>query len=204
MEGNYTIKNVANEMLLRWKLFRTTFIRKDLGNRVRRLDIENHVLISNNCISGQLYEMAGIQKRSPTAGLFFRNGAYARFLHSLANREWQPWASVSRSELTFDQERRCPVWDLGDGDEVVFLHYRDSESAARKWTERFERMMHRRPIIIATMRDGIDPNEIAALKERFEYFVMMQPCSSSIDNDGVDIRYLSELSGFLGRVSCLA
>jgi uncharacterized protein (DUF1919 family) len=194
------ISRLRIAFLYRWKRLASAAVRKRIARNVLELDRRDHVFISNNCIAGQLYEMAGLEKRSPTAGLFFRNGAYYEFLDAIAEGAAGTWSCLTPAMLRFDSALRCPVWDRGPNDALVFLHYADPVVAARKWTTRFPRLKDRKPVVIATLRDGTDRQQMEALRPRFDHFVIMEPSHGLIDNDGLDRYYLGKLNHFLEAV----
>lgn len=190
--------------LLRWKWFTTGPVRRRLKAKVLELDRRNYVFVSNNCIAGQLYEMADLQKRSPTAGLFFTNGAFGQFLEAIASGQVGNWSSVSHDMIPIDPAFPCPVWDRGGKDSVVFLHYADPRTAADKWTARFPRMVGRTPIVIATLRAGLERDEMNRVGKQFEHLAIMEPSRGRIDNDGLDRPYLARLNVFLEGVLAAA
>jgi hypothetical protein len=193
-------RRVLESLLIRWKLLETRSIRHRLAILVLQLDRRGFVFISNNCIAGQLYEMAGLEKRSPTAGLFFRNGAYRDFLKDLATGKTASWSHVSPDTLRVDLMLRCPIWDHGADNDIVFLHYPDPSVASRKWNSRFPRMQGRKPIVIATLHGGVNGDQMLEVKPRFEHFAIMETSRSRIDNDGLDRCYLGRLHLFLEAV----
>lgn len=193
-------RRLLEAFLRRWKWYLTGPIRRRLGRNVLELDRRGYVFISNNCIAGQLYEMADLEKRSPTAGLYFANGAYGEFLEAIATGQLDSWARVTPDKLPIDATFRCPVWNRGANSTVVFLHYTDPLMAAHKWNTRFLRLKDRQPIVIATLRAGLGRDEMNCAKPRFGHFVIMEPSHGIIENDGLDRTYLRQLNAFLEGV----
>lgn len=113
--------------------------------RQARLTNTDFTIISNNCWAGICYEYYGLQKLSPTVGLYFFADEYIRFVSNL-----ERYLSIDlqfigiqdskyRKELTEKKQTNIPIGVLDDV-EIVFLHYRDAVTAKEKWQRRVERV----------------------------------------------------------------
>lgn len=106
---------------------------------------DDFTIISNNCWGGMIYESYGLQKLSPTVGLFFMADDYIKFVYDLKNYINQPLEMISPEESKNKHifmnpgSRRCPVGVLKDI-EIMFLHYKSNEDAIDKWNRRIERI----------------------------------------------------------------
>ena len=195
------LRRLLNAIAYRAKLLATLPIRRRLGRQVRQLDDAGFALISNNCLAGQLYEMAGRRKMSPTAGLYFLGDSYPRFLEDLAGGDTAAWARIEAGRLGIHDSQHCPVLCLGEGSEIVFLHYRDPTLAARKWNDRFPRLKGREKVVIASPRDGIDEPMLERSARQYRHFYLAGPAPAPpADEFVLDRGCLSRLSQFLEGV----
>lgn len=195
------LKRLLNALRYRWKRLATSRLRHTLGQQVRALDAGGFVLVSSNCLAGQLYEMAALRKASPTAGLFFSGRAFAQFLDAVASGEDQTWSRLGAERLAMDVVKRCPVLTLGPDSAIVFLHYGDPELAVAKWNSRFPRMSWREKIVIASLRDGLDEAMLADAKQHYRHIFIAGPePTPPADQVVLDRRILARLSDFLGGV----
>src|SRR4051794_27862153 len=99
---------------------RTSGLRARLRTQVRELDARGISIISNNCVAGILYEMAGLPKRSPTAGIYFSDLAYARFLDDLAKSRTEFWTELEPTDLVFNENQHCWALPVEPGGQLVF------------------------------------------------------------------------------------
>ena len=114
---------------------------------IRRMKLKDtdFTIISNNCWGGVCYEYFGLQKQSPTVGMYFFADEYIRFLsdikHYLSTRIAFINASESRyaDELAKRGQMNIPIGVLDDV-EIVMLHYKDKAVAEEKWCRRVERI----------------------------------------------------------------
>lgn len=113
--------------------------------RQSRLSNKDFTIISNNCWAGICYEYYGLQKLSPTVGLYFFANEYIRFMSNLerylvANLQF---ININESrysrELIEKKQTNIPIGVLDDV-EIVFLHYSDAVTAKEKWQRRVERV----------------------------------------------------------------
>lgn len=178
-------------------------VRRRLSRIVVQLDRHNFVLVANNCVAGLLYEIASLPKKTPTVGMFFRGDAYPSFLDALADNDLSSWAPIHADELLTDEKTNSPVLLREGKPAVVFLHYRDPVVAAEKWNSRFHRLDGRKPIIIASLRDGIEDTMLTRAQTRFRNLFVIGPSPAPpADEVILDVRLLQRLASFLDDVLC--
>jgi uncharacterized protein (DUF1919 family) len=148
---------------------RTSGLRARLRTQVRELDARGISIISNNCVAGILYEMAGLPKRSPTAGIYFSDLAYARFLDDLAKSRTEFWTELEPTDLVFNENQHCWALPVEPGGQLVFLHYPTAEDAVAKWRRRMDRSRGKTLFVISSILDGISLDSIDDPLKRFPY-----------------------------------
>lgn len=106
---------------------------------------KNFSIISNNCWGELIYPYYGLPYMSPTAGLYFFDEEYIRFVSNLnyyINTDLQfidAQKSKYRDLLYKKGQENCPIGLLDDV-EIVFLHYKTKEEAKNKWDRRKKRI----------------------------------------------------------------
>ena len=194
-------RRLLNAIRYRARLLPTLPIRRRLGQQVRALDDAGFAFISNNCLAGQLYEMAGRPKSTPTAGLYFTGDSYARFLEDISDGHATSWDRIDPDQMTRHHQQHCAMLRTGEASGVVFLHYPEPEVAARKWNSRFPRLAGREKIVIASLRDGIAESMLDRAKTRYRHFYVAGPAPAlPADEFVLDRKCLSGLSAFLDDV----
>lgn len=114
---------------------------------IRRKCINNSdfTIISNNCWGGVLYEYFGMQKASPTVGMWFFADDYLKFVKNLK------YYTNIKIEVVIPQESKyyeklIEMGSIGglvgilDDIEVILLHFHDKKSAVEKWNRRLKRI----------------------------------------------------------------
>ena len=116
------------------------------NKRQKKLKYHGFTIISNNCWGGMVYESFGLQKQSPTIGLFFMAEEYIRFLERFPEILFEeltfinPCDSKYAKHLSGDSRfGSYPIGVLG-GIEICFLHYKSKEEASEKWKRRVKRV----------------------------------------------------------------
>lgn len=112
----------------------------------RRIGLKNFdfSIISNNCW-GVLYDVYGLQYRSPTIGMYFFADDYVKFINNLPqylSLQMQPLkieASRHKEEIIKNGNVNSPLGYVGDV-EVVFVHYKSAEEGCKKWNSRRKRV----------------------------------------------------------------
>jgi len=194
-------RRLLNAIGYRAKLLATLPIRRRLGRQVRALDGGGFALISNNCLAGQLYEMARLRKATPTAGIYFLGNSFARFLDDLADDETATWAHIEPAQLGVHESQQCPILWTDDGAGIVFLHYPDPTVASRKWNNRFRRLAGRKLVVITSLRDGLDQSMLGRAVRQYQHIFIAGPAPAPpADEFVLDRKWLKQLSFFLDNI----
>lgn len=114
--------------------------------RKKKLKFHDFTIISNNCWGGCVYESYGLQKKSPTVGLFMFAEDYIKFVRNLkkyANLELnfiKP--EESKWKNFFEQDKNFGTYPIGliQDIEIFFLHYHSRTEAKEKWERRCKRI----------------------------------------------------------------
>jgi uncharacterized protein (DUF1919 family) len=125
---------VLLEIFLRRKLH-PLFVKKTSVT----LDKLPPVVISNNCYSGQVYQVYNLPYASPFAGMFLYGPCYLKLLKNLKHYLQQPLQFIENSKYP-DRPKTYPV-ALLDDIELHFSHYKTEEEAAEKWYRRTNRLL---------------------------------------------------------------
>ena len=113
--------------------------------RRRRLNNTDFTIISNNCWGGVCYGYYGLEKLSPTVGMYFFADDYVKFVSDLHRYLSTPMRIITAEEsyhaevLKSKGQLDIPVGIIGDV-EVVFLHYKDPVIAKQTWDRRVARV----------------------------------------------------------------
>ena len=140
-------------MIYIFKIFHNKYIkyrRKVLNflyssKRRSKLKKKEFSIISNNCWGGLVYPYYALPYMSPTAGLYFFDEDYIKFVCELKKYMQMDliFIDVNQSkhikELFERNQEHCPIGLLGDV-EIVFLHYKTPEDAKTKWDRRKQRI----------------------------------------------------------------
>lgn len=125
-------------------------------------------IISNNCWGGFIYQYYGLPYKSPTIGLGIEDEHYMKFINNLKYYMSQSLEFIDPKTSTFYETRKIrnggkdfiyPVAKLGDI-EIYFSHYRDKESALKKWEKRRLQINWNCIIYKWSQRNGADDNII--------------------------------------------
>ena len=114
--------------------------------RRKQLVSNDFSIISNNCWGGMVYEWYGLEKKSPTVGLFFFADDYLKFIgnlkYYLSLEIEMRSAKESRrfDRLVAYQSEEAPIGVLDNDIEIVMLHYKDPVIAKDKWERRRKRV----------------------------------------------------------------
>lgn len=134
---------MLNSILLR---IRKLYIRITAPIRRKKLKSEDFTVISNNCWAGLLYESYGIEKKSPTVGMYFMAEEYLKFLKNLKYYTSCPITFVepgqARHKDYYGLDSRFGTYPIArlDDVEIAMLHYRSEAEAAEKWERRCKRI----------------------------------------------------------------
>lgn len=131
--------------------------------RKKRLIKDDFSIISNNCWGGITYEWYGLEKRSPTVGMWFFADDYLKFVSNLNyylsyDIEVFPMNESRRyQEIKSLQATECPIGKIAEDIEVVFLHYKDPQIAADKWNRRRKRVNFDNLVVKFSNMNGCTP-----------------------------------------------
>ena len=135
-----------NGEVLRLKFRNHVYLPMTRARRRRQLRVDDFTIISNNCWGGTVYESYGMRKLSPTVGMFIMPDDYLKLSADLPHYLSQPLAFIDPEQSRWREAlqgrrnwRTYPVARLGDI-ELHMLHYRDPETARRKWESRVKRV----------------------------------------------------------------
>ena len=140
---------------------RNAYIKYTADQRRKILTNDCFTIISNNCWGGVVYESYGLQKCSPTVGLYFAPEEYLRFVTNIRhyiNNESLSFVlpdSAKHKELYRQDDTfgEYPIARLGDI-EIAMLHYRSQEEAKDKWERRCSRINWDKLIIKMNDQNG--------------------------------------------------
>lgn len=196
-----TLSNrIASSIRRRLGETRTAPLRKRLRAQMREIDDRGFAVVSNNCIAGILYDLADLPKVSPTAGIYFRDGAFVQFLNDLSNDNPDRWRLVA-NDLVFEAAQSCWAYQAGTAGRLVFLHYPTAEAAASKWTRRLDRLRTRRPIILGSTTDGIELASLRSAQEAFPFALTVAGDPAPPADDLIlNAEFLNDLSSFFDRI----
>lgn len=148
------------------KFFRLKFYKI----RKKKINKEKFTIISNNCWGGMIYESYGLQKQSPTIGLFFEPGDYLKFITNLKYYLSQDLKFIKYNEsknknflksVKLDENTSVPLGKLGDI-EIIFLHYKDEKEAKEKWQRRIKRINYKNIIFKFNDQNGCTEEHLKA------------------------------------------
>ena len=156
---------------LRLKVLETD--RKLFGKkRTRLLNKTSFTIISNNCWGGEVYEYYGLQKQSPTVGLFFMADDYIKFLSDLKGFVEADLSFISPEESKWkdywsgkdNRFGQFPIGKLqnrgGVQIEIFFLHYDSEQQAKEKWVRRCDRIDWENLIVKFNDQNGCNQDHI--------------------------------------------
>lgn len=114
--------------------------------RKRKLRYEDFTIISNNCWGGTIYESYGLEKKSPTVGMFIMPEDYLKLVTNIEYYLEQQIVFIetedSKWESELKQKSNWGTYLIGklDDIELHMLHYHDEELARKKWNKRVKRI----------------------------------------------------------------
>lgn len=109
-----------------------------------------------------IYESYGLQKQSPTIGLFFEPGDYLKFIANLKYYLSQELKFIKYNEsknrdflksVKLTENTSVPLGRLGDI-EIIFLHYKDEKETKEKWQRRIKRINYKNIIFKFNDQNG--------------------------------------------------
>jgi uncharacterized protein (DUF1919 family) len=135
-----------NAETIRLKFRNDIYLPATRNARRRTLKTTDFTIISNNCWGGTVYESYGLQKNSPTVGMFIMPEDFLTLAGNLAGELARPLEFVSPDASKWRAELGDKAnWGgyligrIGDV-ELHMLHYHDQDTARRKWQSRVQRV----------------------------------------------------------------
>lgn len=121
-------------------------------NKANRVSLKNRdfTILSSNCIGGCILHDLNLRFLTPTINLFFSATDFMKFLENI------DFYLNQKIEFANELSIGYPIGQLGDI-KIHFVHYKDEQSAKRKWEERSRRINANNVYVIMTDRD--DCNE---------------------------------------------
>lgn len=127
---------------------------------------DSFTILSNNCWGGTVYESYGLEKQSPTVGMFIMPEDYLKFLANLDFYISQPLVFVTpekskwKSILLYKGNwGTYLIGQLGDI-ELHLLHYHDEKVALDKWNRRIKRIDKKHLIVKFNDQNGATKQDI--------------------------------------------
>lgn len=134
---------------------------------LRELKNRNFTILSNNCWGGIVYESYGLQKLSPTVGMFFMASDYIRFLRRIDYYFNKKLDFITLQESKWKEEKQFskgidyPIAKLDDI-ELFFMHYHTKEEARNKWERRIQRINRENIVIKFNDQNACTSNDVEA------------------------------------------
>ena len=128
-------------------LLKKKYLRGTAHIRQKRLKVKDFTIISNNCWSGLVYECYGLEKQTPTVGMYFMAEEYIKFVSNLEHYLFEcelefidPQKAKHKEFYQRDKHYgQYPIALLGDV-EIAMLHFHSEEEAKAKWERRCKRV----------------------------------------------------------------
>lgn len=137
----------------------------------KKIKDKEFTIISNNCWGGMIYESYGLQKQTPTVGLFIMPDDYIKFLRNLREYVSQEIEFINPNDSKYKdflindpRFGQYPIGKLKDI-EIMFLHYKDENEARNKWNRRCKRIKWDKLLIKFNDQNGCNENHIEAYRE---------------------------------------
>lgn len=143
-----------------------------VDRRRKRLKYTDFTIISNNCWGVMIYESYGLQKQSPTVGLFFMASDYIKFVSDLKKYTDGTLTFIKPDESRWKDAPQVsgdkrfgsyPIGILSNGKEdieIFFLHSHSEEEARDKWERRCRRINWNKLLIKFNDQNGCTEKEV--------------------------------------------
>ena len=147
------------------------FIPLTVKRRGKKLHCKDFTIISNNCWGGTVYESYGMQKLSPTVGMFIMPDDYLKFISRLDYYLDQPLVFIdpdlSKWKRELEGRKNWKTYLIGklDDIELHMLHYHDENSAKSKWEARIKRVNNNRLLFKFNDQNGAQLEHIIRFVE---------------------------------------
>ena len=159
-----TYEGIRLKLLKQYRLRFAVIRKKQLMNT-------DFTVISNNCWGGMLYESYGLQKMSPTVGMFFMADDFIKFCADLKGYTSKPLAFIppdkSRYANDLKKDKRFGSYPIGviDDIEIMFLHYHSEQEAKEKWERRCARINWDKLIVKFNDQNGCNEEHVKAFSK---------------------------------------
>jgi uncharacterized protein (DUF1919 family) len=157
--------NISVETL-RLKLRNQIIIPLTRNRRKHGLRVNEFTILSNNCWAGTVYESYGMQKMTPTIGMFIMPADYLKLINRLEDYTRLPLVFIKPNDSKWrDALEHKNNWGtyligrLGDV-ELHMVHYHDEGAAKVKWESRVKRIRYDRLIFKFNDQNGCTPEQI--------------------------------------------
>ena len=137
------------------KYYLPTVINRERAKRQNRNT--DFTLFCANCMGGYIYHQLGVEFKSPTINMMIMQPDFYKLVANIEQYMKMDFVEVRNGS-------RVPCGRLGDIT-VYFTHYNTFEDGVRSWKERSQRINMDNLYIIATDRDGVSCEDIAALQK---------------------------------------
>lgn len=140
---------------------RKKYIQLTADKRRNAIDKDKFTIISNNCWGGTVYESYGLQKQSPTVGMYFPPDDFLKLISNLKHylldcdlKFINP--NDAKHKDLFKQDASFGYYPIGvlDDIEIAMLHYHSQEEAFEKWNRRIDRICWDKLIIKMNDQNG--------------------------------------------------
>lgn len=145
----------------------------------RSLKNKEFSLLTPNCMGGILLHDLGLRFLSPTVNLMMLQGDFLDFVMDMDTYLNEPLHFYRHEEYSFPCARISPAGFPEIS--VHFTHYKTSEEAERKWTERSGRINRDNLFVFIEERDGIGYEDLKRLKSCHARGVLAFTCNEYSD-----------------------
>lgn len=174
------------------------------GIRRRGLNNTTFSILSNNCWGGMIYDVYGLQYRTPTIGLWIPAHDYVKFLENIEFYLKQDLVQISYqeshvAELLIQRKKegqyKQPLEDFVIGRchdiDIVFLHYHKFDEARDKWNRRKMRINWDNLIVKFNDQNGFTIDDYESFKRlQFKHKILI---TANPDlKDKADVVYLEK------------
>lgn len=174
---------------------------KSLISGIRRIGLHNRTfsILSNNCWGGMIYDVYGLQYRTPTIGLWIPAQDYIRFLSNIDFYLKEDLKSINYKDChvanLLIQRKECGKYKqsldnfiigrLYDVD-IIFLHYKSFKEARDKWNRRKKRINRKNLIVKFNDQNDFEISDYRKFRElQFENKIFITANSNLVDDPSV-------------------
>ena len=140
---------------------RNIYLRRTAAHRRKKLEHTDFTIISNNCWGGLIYESYGLEKQSPTVGMYFVAEEYLKFVSNLPHYLFACELTFvepeqARHKTYYSKDKSFGQYPIAQLDDVEFaiLHSHSRQEAKEKWERRCKRVNMDRLIVKMNDQNG--------------------------------------------------